>query len=95
MLRPYDLTLKIWNLEEGTTKKTLRGHDGYVLSCAYSFDGKQILSCSNDNTVRLWSAINGAQIMVVDFNRPTQCKFVNAKLIMVGRRCKVARYPGV
>ena len=44
---------------------TLTGHSGYVLSVAYSPDGKHIVSGSRDNTVKIWDAQSGEEVRVV------------------------------
>jgi WD40 repeat protein len=38
------------------------GHSGWVVSVAYSPDGKHIVSGSNDKTVRIWDAETGAAV---------------------------------
>ena len=37
-------------------QQTLTGHTGYVYSVAFSPDGQTIVSSSEDQTVRLWTA---------------------------------------
>ena len=44
---------------------TLTGHSSYVLSVAYSPDGKHIVSGSRDNTVKIWDAQSGEEVRVV------------------------------
>ena len=41
---------------------TLIGHTGGINSCAFSFDGKQIVSGSSDNTLKIWNAETGKEI---------------------------------
>jgi WD40 repeat protein len=50
---------KHWN----AMLQTLEGHTGVVTSVAFSLDGKQIVSGSNDKTVRRWDAATGQQLL--------------------------------
>jgi len=46
-------------------KKTLRGHTGDIPSVAFSPDGKRIVSGSDDNTVKVWDAVSGQEMLTL------------------------------
>jgi hypothetical protein len=56
-----------------TDLATLEGHDDSVLSVAFSFDGKRIISGSGDHTVRMWDAETGAELHVFRGHRDGAC----------------------
>jgi len=41
---------------------TLRGHSDWVLSVAYSPDGKHVVSASRDKTVKIWDSSTGEEV---------------------------------
>ncbi|PQE07169.1 hypothetical protein CJF31_00004831 [Rutstroemia sp. NJR-2017a BVV2] len=51
-----------WN----TLLQTLEGHSDWVMSVAFSPDGKQVVSGSADQTVRLWDTTTGALLQTLE-----------------------------
>jgi len=47
--------VRIWDSEGGVTPGLLQGHEGPVISVAFSSDGRRIMSGSSDMTVRVWN----------------------------------------
>ena len=43
----------------GKVEAVLKGHTSSVVSVAFTQDGSQVVSGSNDNTVRIWSMMTG------------------------------------
>jgi len=56
----YDLHL--WNVETHCIAKVFRGHTGTVRRASFSFDGKHIVSASDDHTIRVWNTESSSQI---------------------------------
>jgi WD40 repeat protein len=49
-----DITIKIWNPNDGTLKQTLNGHTNWVNALATLPNG-DIVSGSSDKTIKIWS----------------------------------------
>ncbi|XP_062510280.1 F-box/WD repeat-containing protein 7-like isoform X2 [Corticium candelabrum] len=52
-----------WNWKHGTLRppKVLKGHDDHVITCL-KFHGNRIVSGSDDNTLKVWSATSGKHL---------------------------------
>ncbi|EDO18012.1 hypothetical protein Kpol_1054p60 [Vanderwaltozyma polyspora DSM 70294] len=50
-----DTTIKICDLETGSVLKTLSGHESFVYSVIISPKSKELISCGEDRSVRIWS----------------------------------------
>lgn len=63
-----------WRVKPIRSPKVLKGHDDHVITCL-QFSGNRIVSGSDDNTLKVWSATTGKvrlstfkhQIMKVDY----------------------------
>merc|ERR1711861_115886 len=53
----WDGTLRLWDLNSGTTTRRFVGHSKDVLSVAFSVDNRQIVSGSRDKTIKLWNTL--------------------------------------
>jgi hypothetical protein len=53
--------IALWDGAEasGAVAQMLRGHRGPVFALAWSADARELCSCGDDRTVRLWSAVSG------------------------------------
>merc|ERR1719299_344788 len=51
----WDKTMRLWDLNNGTTARTFQGHTKDVFSVAFSGDNRQIVSGSRDRTIKLWN----------------------------------------
>lgn len=61
-----DSTIKIWDLEAGISRRTLRGHTGHVNCVAMSGDALRVVSASDDHTLRVWDAATGKLVRVIE-----------------------------
>ena len=56
-MRQHNIEMN-WRLVPIKTPKVLKGHDDHVITCL-QFSGNRIVSGSDDNTLKVWSAMTG------------------------------------
>ncbi len=54
-----------WQRQTHLELRTLRGHESTVRSVAFSPDGRQILTGSQDNTAKVWHAETGSELLTL------------------------------
>ena len=61
--------IQAWNVETGkAVGEPLHGHSYLVNSVAFSPDGERIVSCSSEETVRVWDAWTRAYLADCELN---------------------------
>lgn len=82
----YDSTIKVWDMDSGKCKRTLRGHVGWVSGVSV-LDSARIASTSWDSTLRIWGT-NGTLLRTctVGNSNALYCLSVCGGQIAVGAR---------
>jgi guanine nucleotide-binding protein subunit beta-2-like 1 protein len=62
----WDKTLRLWDLNAGTTTRRFVAHTKDVLSVAFSADNRQIVSGSRDKSIKLWNTLAQCKYTVTD-----------------------------
>ena len=65
----WDGTLRLWDLNSGSTTRRFVGHSKDVLSVAFSVDNRQIVSGSRDKTIKLWNTLGECKYTTADNER--------------------------
>jgi len=63
-----DATMRLWDLNTGSSVRLFRGHEKDVNSVAFSADNRQIVSGSRDKTIKLWNTLAECKYTIVDGN---------------------------
>jgi WD40 repeat protein len=58
-------SVEIWDVQSGEKSLTLAGHDRGTVTLAFSGNGSQIVTAGRDAKIRVWSAQDGNEIMVL------------------------------
>ena len=59
-----DMIIRVWDASTGIeVLPSLRGHDHWIHSVAFSPDGSKIISGSSDATIRVWDASTGIEML--------------------------------
>ena len=88
-----DNRIRVWQIGENaaeTTNPILHSkfaHEGAILRLAISADGKNLLSCADDRTVKLWDAGSMEQRLVLEAQPdwPSAADFIDASRVLIGR----------
>jgi WD40 repeat protein len=62
----FDGTLRLWDLSNGQTIRTLEGHTNTVWAVTVTPDGRRAVSGSFDGTLRLWDLGTGQTIRTLE-----------------------------
>jgi len=64
-----DGAITLWRTEDGSRYKTFMGHGGAVMQAVFSRDGTMIISCSTDETVKIWKNLRLPFDTLMDMGR--------------------------
>jgi WD40 repeat protein len=63
MERPgFDLSIRMWDVATGKELRRFSGHKSWVVSVAFSPDGRQAVSGGHDCTIRTWDVNSGKEV---------------------------------
>jgi WD40 repeat protein len=85
-----DPTIRLWDTASGREIGVLRGHQSQVTGVAFSPDGKQLFSCSLDDTVRVWNVATAAEVR--QLSRRSPLSVTSLALAHDGKRLATAHF---
>jgi len=62
----WDRTMRLWDLNTGSTVRTFQGHTKDVFTVAFSGDNRQIVSGSRDKTIKLWNTLGECKFTITE-----------------------------
>ena len=87
-------TAKVWDTASGQELRTLEAGTGSILGVAFSLDGMQLASASNDTTVKVWDLASGQELRTVMGHVHFLQDFKTAAFSADRTRLASAGYPG-
>ncbi|XP_037551896.1 apoptotic protease-activating factor 1 [Nematolebias whitei] len=75
-------TVELWDLEANKKKADCSGHLSWIQRVQFSTDGSQLLSCSDDQTVRLWETTKVHTSSAVCLKRDSDVLFNDEEIIV-------------
>jgi WD40 repeat protein/serine/threonine protein kinase len=81
--RYTDEVVRLWDARTGKHLFVLKGHKDYVVSAAFSPDGRRLVTASWDRTARIWDVATGKELRVL---RGATSALVGATFSPDGRR---------
>jgi WD40 repeat protein len=81
------MAVSVWDLDQGKSVNSLKGHELRVEGAFYSSDGKQIVSASVDHEMRVWDSDTGKVVRQFGKSRLALCSFAvspDGRLLLCG-----------
>ncbi|XP_032445523.1 apoptotic protease-activating factor 1 isoform X1 [Xiphophorus hellerii] len=74
--------IELWDLEEKKKRADCSGHLSWVQQVQFSKDGSQLLSCSDDQTIRLWETEKVHTSSAVSLKRDSDVLFNGEEIVV-------------
>jgi RNA polymerase sigma factor (sigma-70 family) len=86
--------VQLWNTQTGQLIRELKGHTASPLSVVFSSDGKTVISCGDDSTIRFWDVATGRETAKLDIHSGQVYPLAlssDGKLLAAGSTDKIIR----